>query len=345
MAARSGLGWYGKHTNIIVPQHGSFVMLGELLVDLDLPPDQPLERNCGSCAICLHKCPTGAIREPYLVHAPDCISFQTIEQRGPIPETLRAKMGNWVFGCDICQDVCPYTGAAREMIDDAFSPATIDNAFPSLAWLIEMDESAFRADLGNGGDQNETRRPGKECGNRNWELRRHQLLAGLETRAVQPRQTHGPLTRSVGHRCIETRPGGQDILRMSMKQERDEAVLVALQSAADTLDRSLMQNPRSLNPHHVNISETTIRALVTAAVQSCYGIVGVGRASKPWTFSHRSRKPSIEIRQRDESVFVQIPVIVEYGLPVVAVAQNLIRPSHSNCSRHSEAFNLRSKSR
>jgi epoxyqueuosine reductase len=145
VAARSGLGWYGKHTNIIVPGHGSFVMLGEILIDLELEPDQPLAKDCGRCRICLDRCPTGAIVAPYTVHAPLCISYQTIENRGVIPADVRAKMGDWVFGCDVCQDVCPYTGAARSMYDEAFAPTSTENAFPSLHWLLRMTEDEFRA--------------------------------------------------------------------------------------------------------------------------------------------------------------------------------------------------------
>lgn len=145
VAARSGLGWYGKHTNIIVPGHGSFVMLGEILIDVELEPDQPLDHDCGRCDICLHRCPTGAIVEPYKVHAPLCISYQTIENRGMIPANVRERMGDWVFGCDVCQDVCPYTGAARSRYDEAFAPASVDNAFPSLHWLLTMTEEEFRS--------------------------------------------------------------------------------------------------------------------------------------------------------------------------------------------------------
>jgi len=145
VSARAGVGWYGKHTNLIVPGHGSFVMLGELLVDLELPSSEPINKNCGACTICMHRCPTNAIVQPYVVDAPRCISFQTIEQRGVIPEHLRGKMENWVFGCDLCQDVCPYTGAARSMIDEAFAPAAIENAFPPLGWLLEMSEETFRS--------------------------------------------------------------------------------------------------------------------------------------------------------------------------------------------------------
>jgi epoxyqueuosine reductase len=145
VAERSGLGWFGKHACIIVPGHGSWVMLGELVLDLDLTPDAPLNRNCGSCRICIDACPTNAIVAPYTVHAPSCISFLTIEERGPIPHELRTAMGNWVYGCDVCQEVCPYTKAARPADDEELMPASIDNCYPSLHWLLEMTQEQFGA--------------------------------------------------------------------------------------------------------------------------------------------------------------------------------------------------------
>ncbi len=144
VAARAGLGWYGKNACIIVPGHGSWVMLGEMLLDLDLEPDQPLDRDCGRCTICLDRCPTGAIVAPYTIHAPACISFQTIEQRGAIPRELRSRMGDWVFGCDVCQEVCPYTGAAADAPDPDFRPPSIEHAYPSLPGLLEMSSRTFR---------------------------------------------------------------------------------------------------------------------------------------------------------------------------------------------------------
>lgn len=144
VAARSGLGWYGKHTCVIVPGHGSWVMLGELLLDLELEPDAPLDRNCGQCRACLDRCPTGAIVAAYEVDSTRCISFQTIEQRGMIPVALRGRFGAWVFGCDECQDVCPYTNAAQETFDRELEPATLQNVAPELEWLIRMSEEEFR---------------------------------------------------------------------------------------------------------------------------------------------------------------------------------------------------------
>lgn len=143
VAARSGLGWYGKHSCIIVPGHGSWVLLGEMVLDIPLMPDTPLDQDCGRCRICLDQCPTGAIVDAYTVNAPTCISFLTIEERGPIPHELRPKMGDWVYGCDVCQNVCPYTKAAKLTEDTDMSPTHLNNAYPSLHWLLEMTAEEF----------------------------------------------------------------------------------------------------------------------------------------------------------------------------------------------------------
>ena len=143
VAARAGLGWYGKNANLIVPGHGSWVMLGELVTDLDIAPDIPSEKNCGKCTICIDNCPTHAIVEPYTIHAPHCISYLTIEERGPIPHELRPLMQDWVYGCDVCQEVCPYTGAAKVVDETDMQPASISNQFPCLHWLLRMTDEEF----------------------------------------------------------------------------------------------------------------------------------------------------------------------------------------------------------
>jgi epoxyqueuosine reductase len=144
-AARAGLGWYGKHSCLIVPGHGSWVMLGSMLLDLELEPDAPINKSCGRCSICIDSCPTGAIVDPYTIDSPRCISFQTIEQRGAIPEGLRPLLSDWVFGCDVCQDVCPYTSAATVSHDDEFMADSLERSFPRLDWLLKMTEPEFRA--------------------------------------------------------------------------------------------------------------------------------------------------------------------------------------------------------
>src|SRR6266536_50216 len=116
VAQRAGLGWYGKNTNILTKGWGSWIFLAEIVTNLPLTPDGPLKTNCGSCEICLHACPTGALPNPYELDNTRCISFLTIELRGSIPLELRPLMGNLIFGCDICQEVCPVNKVAEKRL-------------------------------------------------------------------------------------------------------------------------------------------------------------------------------------------------------------------------------------
>jgi epoxyqueuosine reductase len=116
VAQRSGLGWYGKNTNILTKGWGSWVFLAEIVTNLPLEPDEALKANCGQCEICLHACPTGALPNPYELDSTRCISFLTIELRGSIPLALRPLMGNLIYGCDICQEVCPVNKVAERRI-------------------------------------------------------------------------------------------------------------------------------------------------------------------------------------------------------------------------------------
>ncbi|HEY0513638.1 MAG TPA: tRNA epoxyqueuosine(34) reductase QueG [Thermoanaerobaculia bacterium] len=110
LAARAGLGAVGKNTMLLHPEGGSWFLLGELFLSLDLAPGQPLADLCGSCTLCLDACPTGALAEPYRLDSNLCISYWTIEHRGPLPADARRQVGGWVFGCDVCQEVCPWNG-------------------------------------------------------------------------------------------------------------------------------------------------------------------------------------------------------------------------------------------
>ncbi len=141
-AERAGLGFFGKNTNILTPSHGSWVFLAQVITDLDLRPDLPLLKNCGDCVRCIVACPTNAIIAPYVLDNRRCISFLTIELRGPIPRDLRPLVGDWVFGCDICQDVCPVNRAAPETVEPAFRQRH-DFAAPDLLPLLELDDTAF----------------------------------------------------------------------------------------------------------------------------------------------------------------------------------------------------------
>jgi epoxyqueuosine reductase len=126
LAARSGIGWIGKNTLVINPEIGSWILLGEILTTLELPPDEPATDHCGSCTRCIDACPTGAITKPYELDARRCISYLTIEHRGDIPADLRLPIGDWLYGCDICQDVCPFNRKAPATADIALRPRFAD---------------------------------------------------------------------------------------------------------------------------------------------------------------------------------------------------------------------------
>jgi len=122
-AARAGLGWIGKNTNLISTEHGSFFFIGELIIDLELPADDKMVRNhCGNCTRCIDACPTQALVAPFMLDARRCISYQTIEKRGEIDQALKGKFENRVFGCDICQDVCPWNLKSEAHREPAFYP-------------------------------------------------------------------------------------------------------------------------------------------------------------------------------------------------------------------------------
>jgi epoxyqueuosine reductase len=144
LAAASGIGWQGKHTNLVSRQFGSWLFLGAIFTTLDLPPDAPEEDHCGNCRACLDICPTAAFPAPYRLDARRCISYLTIEHKGAIPRELRALIGNRIYGCDDCLAVCPWNKFAvtgREMK----LAARDELRAPHLADLARLDDTAFRA--------------------------------------------------------------------------------------------------------------------------------------------------------------------------------------------------------
>lgn len=150
LAQRAGLGWYGKNTCLINTERGSLFLIGALLLTIGLEPDPPAVGACGTCAICLNACPTGALVAPYTLDARKCISYLTIEQKGSISADLRERSGNWVFGCDVCQDVCPFnhprTNAplrAAPTSEPRFA-ARQWAASPPLTGLLRMSHETFR---------------------------------------------------------------------------------------------------------------------------------------------------------------------------------------------------------
>jgi epoxyqueuosine reductase len=142
LAEKAGLGWIGKHSNLLHRRAGSWFFLGEIYTDLPLPVDRPADNHCGDCVRCIDACPTAAIVGPYRVDARRCISYLTIELKGPIPEDLRPLMGNRVFGCDDCQLVCPWNRFARFSEEDDFAPRNgLDDA--TLLRLFGWSEEEF----------------------------------------------------------------------------------------------------------------------------------------------------------------------------------------------------------
>ncbi len=142
-AARAGLGWIGKHTNLISPTLGSFVFLGEVITTLELEPDAPLRKTCGACTRCIEGCPTGALRGDYTIDATRCIADLT-QRTDPIPREMRPLIGDWVWGCDICQVVCPPTGKAGNAGGAAFVPLDGTVAAPSLTELLQLRSGEFK---------------------------------------------------------------------------------------------------------------------------------------------------------------------------------------------------------
>lgn len=121
-AAKSGLGWIGKNTNLISQKIGSYYFLAEIIVDLEFEYDTPVTDHCGSCRACIDSCPTGALDIPYQIDASKCISYLTIELRDEIPSEFKGKMDNWAFGCDVCQDVCPWNRFSQKHNEPLFNP-------------------------------------------------------------------------------------------------------------------------------------------------------------------------------------------------------------------------------
>jgi epoxyqueuosine reductase len=143
IAGISGLGWIGKNTHLISPKRGSWFFLGELFLSVPLAYDRPIRDRCGTCDLCLKACPTQAFVGPYILDARRCISYLTIELKGWIPRHLRPLIGNHIFGCDICQEVCPYNVKAQPSVEGAFQPRKGLHA-PELIGLLSLSEAEFR---------------------------------------------------------------------------------------------------------------------------------------------------------------------------------------------------------
>ncbi|HVO72390.1 MAG TPA: tRNA epoxyqueuosine(34) reductase QueG, partial [Ignavibacteriaceae bacterium] len=143
-AAKSGIGWMGKHTNIINREYGSWFFIANMITNFEFNYSMPAEDSCGSCTACIDACPTNAIVDEYLLDASKCISYLTIENKNEIPEKFKGKMDSWIFGCDICQDVCPWNKKfARESSAAEFFPGELKKEIP-FEEILQMGESEFR---------------------------------------------------------------------------------------------------------------------------------------------------------------------------------------------------------
>jgi epoxyqueuosine reductase len=149
LAERAGVGWQGKHTNLVSREFGSWFFLGAILTDLELPADEPESDRCGSCRACLDVCPTNAFPAPYRLDARRCISYLTIEHKGPVPRELRRAIGNRIYGCDDCLAVCPWNKFARRGREAKLAQRA-DLSAPPLGELARLDDAAFRARFAGG---------------------------------------------------------------------------------------------------------------------------------------------------------------------------------------------------
>ncbi|HZW63126.1 MAG TPA: tRNA epoxyqueuosine(34) reductase QueG [Flavobacteriaceae bacterium] len=142
-AAKSGLGWIGKHSNLLTQQVGSFYFIAELIIDLELEYDSPTTDHCGTCTACIDACPTEAIIQPYVVDGSKCISYLTIELKDNIPVEFKGKMDDWMFGCDVCQDVCPWNRFSKPHAEPLFNPHPELLSMTKKDWE-EITEETFK---------------------------------------------------------------------------------------------------------------------------------------------------------------------------------------------------------
>lgn len=229
-AARAGIGWIGKHTNLIAPGAGSFVFLGEIVTTLPLPADEPLKKSCGTCARCVDACPTRALRGDYTIDASRCIADLT-QRTDAIPREMRPLVGNWVWGCDLCQIVCPPTLRAGTVEDGGNLPLDDEAAEPDLVALLELRSGEFK------------RRYAKTAmGWRGAAVLRRNAAVALGN--VKDRSTVGALARALQrdpHPMVRAHvawalgriasPSALSALQRSYEVERDEDVREEIQAA------------------------------------------------------------------------------------------------------------------
>lgn len=224
-ARRAGIGFTAKSTLTIAPGLGSYVLLGELLIDLELAPDQPLSRGCGSCTTCLVACPTSAFLDAYTLDARRCISYLTIELKGAIPRALRPLIGRWVFGCDVCQEVCPFNQSRRPRPTDPALAPHARLSEPELVSLLELSASGYRRFV----KRSALRRIGRVQLQRNAAvaLGNSGLLAAVEPLGRSLAENPSALVRAHAAWALGQLPGqaARELLRAHRAREQESSVL------------------------------------------------------------------------------------------------------------------------
>ncbi len=242
LAQRAGLGWIGKNTCLINPQKGSYFLLAELLLDLELEPDLPFEADrCGTCTRCLEACPTHCILPDRTLDARRCLSYLTIELKGAIPEDLRPALGDWVFGCDICQQVCPWNLRFAATDDDAVGEAFLprpDLPYPDLAQELSLTPAEFNTRF--------KRSPVRRAKRRGY-LRNLAVAAGnSDSPSVLPALVHTleaePEALARGHAAWALGqlggPQAQAALERALPHEKDSTVKAEIKAALANLDQT-----------------------------------------------------------------------------------------------------------
>jgi epoxyqueuosine reductase len=229
LSGRAGIGWIGKNTQLISPRHGSWFFLGELFLSLELPPDEPIRDRCGSCQLCLEACPTRAFAGPYRLDARRCIAYLTIELKGSIPVESRPLIGDHIFGCDICQEVCPYNVNVSATREPAFQPREGLHA-PELIELLGLTEQEFRERFNNSA----IRRPRREGFLRNVAVALGNLRA-VEAVPGLVRALSDPASVVRGHAAWALGQIGTEAARAALTRalavERDPAVRAEIEGA------------------------------------------------------------------------------------------------------------------
>jgi epoxyqueuosine reductase len=237
LARRAGLGWIGKNSMLINPQSGSYFLLAEILLGLELPPDDPFPSDhCGSCSRCLESCPTGCILPDRTLDSGRCISYLTIENKGQIPNALREQIGEWLFGCDVCQQVCPWNRFAREDGDPSFTARAgvpPDNLVDELRLSAEEFNQKFKGSpVKRAKRRGYLRNAAIVLGNRQRKEDVSGLAAGLGDSETLVRQH---VAWALG------RIGGEDVrefLRDALTHESDPTVILEIETAVSKLDSS-----------------------------------------------------------------------------------------------------------